>query len=103
MATQQLEKIGEQFLINWLQSHGYYRVERQIGGTNIEADGSMRKMLVHLIIAQAPHRPNMPQANEVRNIKSHAASLYREPWVALMRIDTSGQIVENVQWFNLAK
>ncbi len=68
------------------------------GSTDIEAGKDGRRILVQVKTGMIPNAPPAMSGDEVRNIKSRATKLAREPWLAKVQINSLGQRVGPIRW-----
>lgn len=106
MIAQDILTIGEQTITNLLKRAGYVNVITEKKGTDfvdIEADASIRRILIHAKVLTPPHKRALPPAQIMADLKSRAAIKGREPWIAYIQLDSSGKMMGDVSWVNVRK
>jgi len=99
----QIGDAGEQIVNSWLVQNGYKTNldTRQPGSTDIEAVGTKALLLVQVKTAMSPSTPADLSSDEVRNIKSRASRLGYQAWQAKVTVNSSLQLVGEIQWKRL--
>lgn len=106
MITENAQSI-EDIMRTTLKSLGYFRIELDSENQNqyyVLADGNSRKIIVQVKDSKSSTYPPKPTVEEIKILKAKAKDSDREPWAALMKIDSnSGELIDNILWFNLSK
>jgi Holliday junction resolvase len=103
MEPAEIGNVGERHVEEYLRNRGYTcnRNTQLPGSTDIEASHSSAKLLIQAKTAVHPEMPADLRPDELRNIKSRAAALGREAWLAQVTINPAGQLVKDIQWRKL--
>lgn len=98
-------QLGTKIVASWLKSNGYLRVSLETDSADvidIVADGSRRRICVHVVVREQNQGVNLPARDE-KKLRGYALETVREPWVAVIRTDTSGVLSNDIEWINLNK
>lgn len=103
LTAAEIGQIGEKIVAKWLRDKGYTVSQntKQPGSTDIEADGTSRKLLVQVKTAVSPNTLSGLTSDEERNIKSRAASLKRQAWLAQVTLNTDYTLKGSIAWTEL--
>jgi len=89
-----------------LRSLGYFKIEienEQDRRFNVIANGLLREIFLLVTIYSTSEQISTLTKEEVDTIKAEAEKIEKEPWVAFMQVNESGESVEHIQWKNLSK
>lgn len=98
----------QQIIKSELKSLGYYKIQvskEQSDALQIIADGSLRSIFLEVRVTPAAEYKNGHTftKNEITTIKKGAALINKEPWTAVVKIGTDGELIESILWTNLSK
>lgn len=99
----QIGQAGERIVAAWLATKGYRtNVDTKLpGSTDIEASGTNTSLLVQVKTAVSPNMAATLSSEELRNIKSRAASLGWEAWEARVQLDLKLKLASEILWRKL--
>lgn len=104
MILQEMYKVASNIVTKWLRSNGYYNVFATSDVEDIEADSSRRSIYIHIQIKESNNVHSIkPKDAEIKKIKSEANSKHREPWIAVLSTDNSGNVSDEISWVDLQK
>lgn len=105
LETTEIHHIGQQQVENWLIDNGFINVvqndKTQEAMHDIEANGSIENILVHIRVALHPDLPNKTKADEKATIRTSAEKLNRKAYVAYVVIDPDKNVVGEINWERL--
>lgn len=91
-----------------LRSLGYFNIEIQDDNKddrsfNVIADGTLRQMFILVLILLANETNKSLSKEKIKHIKSEAKKQEKEAWTAIMKVDETGKLIEDIKWTNLSK
>lgn len=97
--------IGEQIVVTWLKSNGFVHISNKHDKVNsyIEADGTIRKILVKVETFSSPKGLDKIPKEKVNMVKSLASEHNREAWTAAVVLDKSNHLNGSIKWYDLSK
>ena len=96
----------EYIMRSTLKPLGYFKIEidsRNRTHPYFLADGNSRRIIVQVQIGEYPNSPTQPSEAEIKELKKIAENSNREAWLALIKINSEGELVDTVLWMNLSK
>lgn len=107
MYTEQTIPTIQQIIRSELKSLGYYKIsvsKEQSNLIEIVADGNLRSIFLQVKVTPVAEYKNGStfSRSEINKIKVGAAQLNKEPWTAVVKIGTDGELIDSIKWTNLS-
>lgn len=108
MQLEQTIPSAQQIIKSELRSLGYYKIQvtkEQSDTLQLIADGNLRSIFLQVKITPAVKYQNGHtfSKEQITNIKKEASMLNKEPWTAVIKVGTDGELIESILWTNLSK
>lgn len=95
----------KQIISKELKGLGYYKilVRNELSNSlDIVADGNYRSIFLQVKVT--PNVKRLPFSKvEITGIKKQALLVNKEPWIAVIKVGTDGELIENIEWKDLSK
>jgi hypothetical protein len=103
LTAAQIGNIGEVYTTRWLEGKGYacYQNTQLPGSTDIEATGTVYKLLVQVKTAVYPNSAASLDAEEKKAIVARANRSQRQAWLAQLQINYKGDLIGDIAWTKL--